>query len=106
MEDKLTISTKWEDRFVLSVITSWEDVSLNLVKRSPKTKAEICRQPLIWKSISLTIEDMLGVHTQCVWAELDWGPAQYIRAWTKFPSTSIDQRVDIRPHKKLGKLWI
>ena len=51
MEDnKLAISTKWEDRFPRPVLNSWKDVSLGLVKRSPKVEVEFYRKPLIWDS--------------------------------------------------------
>ena len=44
---KLVVSTKWEDKFAKSVLNSWKDVPLDLVKRLPKIEVEFYRQPLI-----------------------------------------------------------
>ena len=72
---------------------SWKEFSLDLVKRSPKTKAEFCRQPLIWNPICTDYTDhMHGRHTICTWVELDQGPRQCIGDERAFLSSSANQR--------------
>ena len=42
---------KWEEKFAQFVLNSWKDVSLNLVKRSPKAEVEFYGQYLIWEGV-------------------------------------------------------
>ena len=70
----MAIATNWEDKIAWSVLNALEDVSLDLVKRLPKTESKFCRKPLIWNSwLTDQRGQMLGMRTRCAWAELDHG---------------------------------
>ena len=68
--------------FMRSILRIWSSMRAVLIRREPRCREEIERQPLIWNSYVVDTERrQLGQRMHIDWAIWDAGPASSLVSW-------------------------
>lgn len=85
--------------FMQSILRIWSSMRAVLIRREPRCREEIDRQPLIWNSYIVDAQErQLGVRTHVDWARWDAGPASSMHTWLQsrlLPADFLSEHYEI-----------